>query len=260
MTCRWDNDTGAYLAGDQPCTTDAYGDPTHHCQARKTCPLHIAPGELTCMRCLTRARADLRTISDLAMLLGVAAICEGVNSEAANLAGPAADPEAWSWRKVTAKQGGPWHLSLHEDDDDHHPYTVLTRWEWMIREDYHQPCDTPTSIWAAASYLERTLHRIAQDPGQDFPLLARELRRCRTHLEAVLHDSDRAEQGAPCPDCADAGQVVRLQHTYPHWCVDPDCTRLHYADASHDTWVCPRNPEHAWTERAYRDYLEERTA
>ena len=64
------------------------------------------------------AMDDLRRIPQLAALMLPVALGVGVNSEAANMAGPAADPEAWSWRKVTAKQGGPWHLSLVEDDDD----------------------------------------------------------------------------------------------------------------------------------------------
>lgn len=260
MTCKWDADAGDYLTADGPCRRDDYGDPTKHCTARRTCAQHIGRDELTCARCVARTRQDIRWIRDYSALLPVAAMSDGVNSEAAVLAGPAADPEAWSWRKIAAKQGVAWHVSLVEDDDDWHPYTVLTRWEFMIREDYRQQRDDATSISSAADYLERNLHKIAQDDEQDFPLLRREMRACRQHLEAVLHDSARLERGAPCPECAGDEHFVRLQREYAHWCTDEDCERMHYATDEQDRWVCPRNRAHAWTEKAYRDYIEERTA
>lgn len=261
--CRWDREFSDYLTPDgKPCLRDDYGDPTRHCTARRTCSQHVGARELTCAKCIGRTRQDIRAIVDLAALMPVEALVAGVQSEAANLAGPAADTEAWSWRKVTAKQGGAWHVSLVEDDDDNHPYTVLARWEFMLREDYHQCRDAATSISEAAAYLERTLPRMAQDDGQDFPLFREEMRACRRHLEGVIHNSRAAEKGAPCPDCGSAASpvFVRLQREYAHWCEDPDCERIHYPTDEADRWVCPRNREHAWTEKAYRDYIEERTA
>src|SRR5690606_41422977 len=50
-------------------------------------------------------------------------------------------------------------------------------------------------IQGAAAYLDRHLHRIANDDAQDFPLLRRELRKCRQHLEAVLHNDTRPDRG-----------------------------------------------------------------
>lgn len=132
-TCRYDKAAEDYLRADgTACRHDDYGDPTRHCTARRTCAQHIGEDELTCARCVGRTRADLRQILSLAPLMLPVALGAGVDSEAANLAGPAADVEAWTWRKVAARQGHAWHVSLIEDDDERHPYSVLTRWELSL--------------------------------------------------------------------------------------------------------------------------------
>lgn len=259
--CKWDRDAEAYLIDGEPCKRDEYGDPTKHCTARRSCAQHIAPDELTCARCLGRVRQNLRRIPDLAALMAILAVEQGVNSEAANLAGPAADPEAWSWRKVAARQGRSWHLSLVEDDDEEHPYLVLGRWDMMLREDYNQPSDKPVTVGNAAAYLDRILNRVAQDDGQDFPQFAREIRKCREHLEYVLSVHQAKQRGAPCPDCTkpDEGVGPRLVRVYGHWCTDDDCSKLHYLDDIADRWVCPREPDqHVWTVEDYSKWIEER--
>jgi hypothetical protein len=257
---------GEYLNDGEPCRTDDYGDPTRHCTARRSCAQHVGPGEHTCARCVGRTRVDIRTIVARSCELLPAAMHGGnVNTETANLAGPAADVEAWMWRKIAARQGGSWHVSLIEDDDELHPYSVLCRWAMMIAEDYHHDLAT-LDIARAAAYLERQLPRIAQDPEQDFPLFARELRKCRQHLEAVLQDSTAPERGAPCPMC-DA-PAPRLHLERGHYCDDPTCEQqFHYttaldkdtgemiADTSGDRWVCPRDRDHAWVEADYRRWV-----
>ncbi len=258
--CRWDRDQGEYLLDGEPCRRDDYGDPTRHCTAARTCANHVGPGEQTCARCIGRARANLRRIPIVSRLMMLVALEDGVNSEAANMAGPAADPEAWSWRKVAARQGKAWHLSLIEEDDEDHPYTVLGRWDMMIREDYDHPSNERLTIANAAAYLDRHLGRVAQDDGQDFPQLAREIRRCRNHLELVLRTAATSQRGAPCPDCTseESGVGPKLVRVYGHWCELPDCDRLHYLDDSADAWVCPRNKSHTWTLEAYENYIEDR--
>ncbi len=256
--CKYDRETGEYVTDDgETCDTPR----REHCQARRTCSVHLGWGELTCPRCVGRVRLDVRNIVERAALMLPEAMVAGVNSEAANLAGPAADVEAWSWRKVAAKQGRAWHLSLDEDDDDWHPYTVLTRWAVMLSEDYGLEQPAKWTITNAAQFLDRVMTRVAQDEGQDFPLLAREIRKCRQHLEAVLSDSLSPERGVPCPECAEAESktFVRLVREYPHWCDDEDCTQVHVASDELDIWVCPRNPvDHWWTHAAYTNRLEER--
>lgn len=229
-----------------------------HCTARKNCTWHIDAAELTCGRCIAGVRRELRWIGDLSALMLAAAIADGLESEAANLAGPAADPEAWTWRKVAAKQGRAWHVSLIEDDDEHHPETVTGIWQRMIAEDYgHEPTG---SVSAAVAYLDRNLHRIAHDDEQDFPLMRRELRKCRQHLESVLHNDTKRDQGAPCPACKGVGAFVRLERHYAHWCTDEACERFHFTDDGSDVWRCPRDREHWWTQQGYADVLEQRRA
>ncbi len=259
LRCRWDRDQSAYLTADgEECDQPK----SAHCTARRSCGIHLGWGELTCARCVGRVRQDVRQIVDRAALMLPEAVVAGVNSEAANLAGPAADVEAWSWRKIAAKQGRSWHVSQVEDDDDWHPYTVLGRWAQMLSEDYQHERPEQWTIANAAAYLDRHLHTVAQDEGQDFALLARELRKCRQHLEAVMRDSQAPERGVPCPRCKDEDDhFARLEREYAHWCDDPDCCRVHVTDDSEDVWVCPRKPaEHRWSHRDYENRLEERRA
>ena len=234
-----------------------------HCSARKSCTWHVGETELTCGRCISVVRTDLRWIESLAALMLTQAIADGIESEAASLAGPAADPEAWTWHKEAAKQGRVWHVSLTEEDDEHHPLTVLGTWERKIREDYNHdaPADRAT-IAGAAGYLDRNLHRIAQDDAQDFDLMRSELRRCRQHLEAVLHNDTRPDQGVPCPECTsqETGVGPRLRREYAHWCESPACLkREHPTDAAGDEWVCPKCHSR-WTHANYEAFVEERRA
>ena len=246
--------------------------PGRHCTARKSCTWHLDPSEQTCGRCIGEARTELGWVVSLSALLLTQALGDGLESEAANLAGPATDPEAWSWRKAAARAGGAWHLSLIEDDDEHHPMRVLGTWERMIREDYGHDTDAPMTLAGAADYLNRNLHRIANDDEQDFPLLKRELKKCRQHLEAVIHNDTRRDRGAPCPTCRSAHRadcedpkcrgcvIVRLERHYSHWCADEGCQqRFHFTDDTGDVWRCPRDASHWWTAEGYaRDVVAPR--
>lgn len=219
-----------------------------HCTARRSCSWHVEVGQLTCGRCLARVRADLRWIGDLASLLPVAAEAAGVDSEAANLAGPATDSEAWSWRKAAAMAGGSWHLSLVEDDDEHHPLRVTQTWARMIAEDYGHEPDLGT-VASCVGYLDRQLSRIAHDDEQDFPLLGTELRVCRDHVEVSLRNGDQIDRGAPCPEC-----------TSEETGVGPRLVREWAATVSEtwDEWRCPRNRAHRWSHEDYVRWIETR--
>lgn len=276
MTCHWNREEAAYYDGDEPCRTDYDGNPTRHCAARRSCSTHIGPDEQTCPRCLSRARNDLRRIPLLtAMLLPVAAT-EGVNSPAAMLAGPAAQPADWTARQIARRahlatwermgritEAQHWHArEVMDEADDRHPLNILGTWDMMIREDYGHPSSARVTVENAAAYLDRMLARIAHDPEQDFPLLAAELRKCRRHLEEAIALVARAQRGYPCPTCRDdagrEGPTPRLVRQYPHWCDDEDCCREHRADDSEDTWVCPTNPAHAWSHAWYTAHIEVR--
>jgi hypothetical protein len=254
--------------GCRPCTAD-------HCTAKRNCTWHLDDGQLACGRCLANVRRDLKWIEPLAALLPVAAMGDGVDSEAANLDGPVPHPSTDVARRVHLRKRlatlGPWAAAagvdetgfrVMPDEDWHHPRAVLGRWAMMISEDYEHdmPYDASTS-WCVA-YLDRNLHRIAHDDGQDFPLLGRELRKCRQHLEAVLHNDDRPDRGAPCPECTSEanGLGPRLRREWSHWCEDEACERTHAGDDTDDVWRCPRVREHWWWHHDYENWIEERKA
>lgn len=245
-----------------------------HCDARTNCTWHLIEGELTCGRCIASPRRDIKWIEALSALMLPAAMSDGVDSEAAMLAGPAADPRGMSERRVAQKRYLGTYESLGriteeqhlhaltslEEDDWRHAYSVLTRWQMMLAEDYGHDLPARLSVSGAAAYLDRHLHYVAQDPEQDFVLLARELKKCRQHLESVLHNDTRQDVGAPCYLCRDEGleKPPRLRRTWGHWCDDDDCAKVHHADTTNDVWVCPRNHEHKWSEKDYRGWVEER--
>lgn len=271
MSCKWDSEAGDYLVNGKPCRRDDYGDPTRHCTARRTCSVHIGRDELTCPRCIGRTRADIRWIENLAALMPIEALVQGVNSEAANIAGPAGDPLVLSWRRINHAQAS--GTLIGDGIEETAPTEVLGIWQAMLSEDYGHPLPDRITLITAAAYLDRNLTKVANDPEQDFPLLAREIRKSRTHLESVLHNSGRPERGAPCPECTSetSGLGPRLVRKYPHWCDDEDCTQqFHYStvldgltgearpDTSGDWWVCPRNRDHAWSHEDYARWIEDR--
>lgn len=259
--CRWDREESRYVTADgEECDQPR----SSHCGARRSCGIHLGWGERTCGRCLGRVRAKIRRIVELTPLLPTAALETGrIDSDAVTLAGPAADVEAWSWRKVAAMQGVRWHQSQVEDDDDWHPYTVLTRWEFMLREDYRDRRSTPTSVTAAADYLDRVLHRVAHDDEQDFALMADEVKTCLDRVESALAVRLFVQRGEACPDCKPEAvtkkqKPPRLKRVYAHWCDDETCEKVHLATDEADIWQCPRNPDHWWSHKDYTDRIEER--
>ncbi len=276
-TCKYDRTAEDYLTDDgRPCRHDDYGDPTQHCTARRTCAQHVGAGELTCARCVGRTRAKIKRIPALVALMPAAAVEAGVNSEAANLAGLHANPAGWQDRRIAMRAHlAHWeragriseqqHIAARmgmEDDDDLDPYLLLGRWDLELREAYNQPSDTPVTITNAAAYLDANLGRIAQDPEQDFPLLARQVKACFDYIEAQLDILRRQQRGIPCPECTSptSGVGPRLVLHFGHWCEDVDCEKIHFADDSGDRWLCPRNRAHEWTPKDYSERLEDRRA
>lgn len=261
--CHWDTDLGWLTPehradcnqhdceGCRPC-------PKTHCAMRGRCPNHVnaEAGLITCPGCIGKVRGDLRAIEHLSDHLMLEAIERGVDSEPAVLAGPAADPEASMWRRITQTP------KLHTLDpaDDQHPLTVLGTWDFMLREDYDQPTALTVTVARSAAYIGGLLDRVAQDDEQDFELLAAELRACRSHLEDVMGDSRTPERGAPCPACrVEDKHAPRL---VKHW----ERRTEEYAEGNEDRawtgdrWECPRCKQH-WSEADYRikvgdDYID----
>jgi hypothetical protein len=255
-----------------------------HCGAKRNCSWHLPEGVLTCGRCLADVRQHLRWIGDLSALIPTQAIADGERSQAANLAGPTADARDWrayglaQRHRLTAmlladrltEEQATRALENLEPDDEHHPERVTSTWALMIAEDYHHPLPARLTLSWCVAYLDRQLHRIANDEEQDFLLLKAELKKCRQHLEAVLHNDSRRDRGAPCPTCRGAHRedcrndacrgclIVRLERHYAHWCEGETCERFHFTDDGSDVWRCPRDVSHWWTQNGYAELLQAR--
>lgn len=246
--------------GCAPCTHDRDGSLVRHCTARPACGQHLGPSHpATCPKCIGKVRADITWISRNARLLTAAAIEHaGVRSEAANLAGPAADPFAWTMRRVHQLRAGIPAEQL-DPEDPHHPLAVLGRWEVMLREHYHQPptrrphATAPrwTDLMSAADYLFTRLSDAAQDPGIAWGEMAAEIRVCRSNLEDILNTARHPETGAPCPSCAKAPPLKKV---YAHWCENDTCEKEHDTTGASDLWRCP-NCKAQWTEAVYRKWV-----
>lgn len=242
-----------------PCVPAAEnGDPLDHCTARARCSEHVPPGVLSCPRCVGKARRTIRRIRDLATLLPVAAVESGrTDSEAFNLAGPAATPAGWADRKVAAIHDGT--IDTLPEDDPAHPYAVLGRWQMMLEDDPREcyPVERdPISVARAADYLERNLGTFAQDDEQDFTLFVAEVGQCLVRVEQALTVAERREVGAPCLICAEEGVEHPARLVLRH--------ASHDLTGARDEWRCPANRDHRFTEAEYRlrvseDYLANAT-
>lgn len=216
----------AACAGCEPCAE-------RHCQV---CGIeHVTVegqgNDETCAECLSATRDDLSWIVGLSARAITEAVHKGVNSEAANLAGRAIDTpegiEAWGYRSMSAVMG---RIPALEVTDERHPTWVLGSWEMLVREHLTQPSSARIHIAPAASYLGGHLTRLAHDAEFAFDELSKDLRRCRAHLENVLHEGDRPERSQV--SCLDCGR--RLER---HWGKDgveeyhrcPKCPRVYDA-------------------------------
>lgn len=273
MTCRYDRAADAHLrrehrpdcidrhcGGCEPCTHDDHGNPVRHCRVRRRCTSHLAHGEYACPGCLKKIRDNLSSILDLHAAMPTEALWQGIESEAANLAGPHADWVTAQWRNLNAERNGEKEVDMLDARD---PYTCLTGYECTIREDLGHDEYTLVSphLAGASAYLEWVLTDLARDEEQQPQLIAlmSDTAALREHLNATLRNSRTPERGIPCPECVDAGlDAPRLVRRYGHWCTREDCTKKHYLDTSGDAWRCPDNHRHEWTHKAYEERLSER--
>lgn len=273
-----------------------------HCAMRGRCSNHVKYdeiGERTCPRCIGKTRRDLSAIVELYALIDVdvevrmndiSALLEeaaqsGIESEAFNLIGPAADPWTWSERRrrleVLYERRGWCDWPKHEGmakDDPHHPYAVLGRWDMACREQYGPQTDLFITVSSAADYLARLLDDHPFPHCDEFEDFTREIADCRGHLEQITHDAKVPEEGRHCPRCTeDHGKGPRVVKRYaahpklkrgeqcdqpPYSREEPKGCRICVGDE--DTWHCPDEPEHWWTEYDYRsrvavDYVQHAT-
>lgn len=234
MTCRWTSTTtpralvGRHhdacpdpaCPGCQPCTEP-------HC---RVCGRRHAEG--ACAECVGEARETLREITRMCSDLPAEVAHRGVEGEAMNLLGPAADPEARGHVEASIAAGRLPADYLDTADSDSHPLLVLGTWDMIWRDalDHDEPTERLTVVTAAA-YLDVQLTYMADFPHVPFEDFVRDLRACVSHLEGVLHDGEQVETGAPCMTCRVPLRLVRGE--------------------SADHWVCPRCHQQS-TEAQYR--------
>jgi hypothetical protein len=208
-----------------------------------------------CARCIGRVRTDMASIVRRSERLLDEAIHRGINSEAANLAGPVPPTleaiEAHRWRQLSAM----WGRIPELPEDDKHPAWVLGSWELLVREHLDQSTEGRVLLNTARAYLDQHLTRLAHDATFPFDELAREVRACLAHLESVMRDSRKRQQGAPCPMCGTA--KLELWHADCGCGPDGEAAEVCSGQcAEYDVWWCPRcGAEYAPAD--YRDKVEQ---
>lgn len=230
-------------AGCQPCTE-------RHCAV---CRRAHADG--TCPECVATTRDDLASIRLMCGALPEEVAHRGVNGEAMMLLGASADPEAWQHVQASYLAGRlpeGWFEASHGRDcptlrnepcvgcagDELHPLTVVGTWEMVWRDFLEHETDERVTVEGAAGYLDRNLAYMADRGDVPFEDFARDLRRCRGHLEDVLRDGEQIEQGAPCPACdRPLIKVYGEKEIYDRWkCPNRRCGEW-YLDHEYRRWV-----------------------
>lgn len=207
--------------GCQPCTEP-------HCRC---CGITHADG--ACAECLATVRDNLREIGRLCDALPEEVEHRGINGEAMMLLGPATDPEAWGHRQASARAGRIPADYLDDATDENHPVFVTGTWDMTYRDAFEHDDSAVLTLAGAIDYLDRNLTYAATWVHVPFEDMARDLRRCVAHLEAVLHDGEQVDKGAPCMSCG-----VLLE-------------RVWGADDKGDGWRCPKCRESS-SEDQYR--------
>lgn len=217
--------------------------PEPHCQG-----CGVIHDEHVCPGCLSDARADLGEIVRMCEALPAEAIVKGVDSEAFNLTTPVADVEAFGHRVLSATLGRIDEGWLEVADDTAHPLWTLGTVELVIREalGFDEP-EGRVTVTNAAEFVNTWLASASRAPDLDWRELARELSRCRAHVERVLHDGEQVDQGAPCLTCEKV-RLVRVWAGEPMPWEHRDGSK---ARASEDGWACPKCRQTS-TEAQYR--------
>lgn len=237
------------------------------CQERHctTCGRRHIDG-LRCASCVGDVRQDISQIVALTDRMLPEAMYRGVNSEAAHLEGPTADPNAWRQRRrygyrdvvETKPNGDRFRPDVIGED---HPLWVLGTWDLLVTEHYGHHRTQRVTVATAAAYLKANLTELAQDADFPFEELAREVRECRGHLEDVLRDGERDERGGLCPMCGDAALVLTHATRQAEPCDCGPRPALRHAD--HGPCTCgfrlriewPSPDEEPVTVRIYDDEL-----
>ena len=189
--------------------------------------------EGACAECVGSTRADLHEIARLCDALPEEVEHRGINGEAMVLLGPVSDPEARGHLEASVACGRVPADYLADNMGDDHPVFVLLSWQMVWRDALEHDEAPDHELSTAVDYIDRTLTYMAGYPHAPFEDFARDVRRCVAHLEAVLHDGEQHDRGAPCMSCG-----VPLE-------------RVWGKDDKQDGWNCPRCKQSS-TEDQYR--------
>lgn len=210
-----------------------------NCQVCRRTPVTVdgRGTDQTCATCVGNTRTHIKNLGVMATALLGEAIRLNLNSNAAALAGPTADPETWGYRRASAIANRIDPRWLDDQVDMHHPAWILGTWEREARIHLKQilsPGTAQPTLTQARNYLDQHLSHLAQAPDFAFDELATDIRQCHDHVERVLHLEEHIDRGAPCPACGQAD------------------LRKNYGTAEDDDrWTCPRCHQW-WTETDYR--------
>jgi hypothetical protein len=184
---------------------------------------------------LTLAR-DLREIQHLYADLRAEAISHADDGDipggdAMVMLGPSADPEAWSYRQLSAALGRTEPHGIYENDaDPQPPLLVLATWEDCIRKELGTETDRKATIEDAAKFLASSIDWCLDiDAAGDVNFIAiddmaADIAKVRKRLEVVLHAGEQRDVSrVTCTHCDHAPRLVKT------W------ARLASADAYH----CP---------------------
>jgi len=115
--------------------------------------------------------------------------------DALNLAGPAANLEAWENRFETAERLGRDTTYASDQVAERHVLLVLGDWEERVRHEREQPTDLRTTVPRAADYLGKSIDWIVVH-FDGAPEMAAEIRVTASMLENVLRDGVRHDASA----------------------------------------------------------------
>lgn len=166
----------------------------------------------TCATCLHEVRTNLHELGTLAAAMLGEAIVRGLQSQAAVLAGPTADPGKWHRRALLIAKAATYadaktpaaarlDALLEDNLDEPHPGWILRDWDRQARDHLDHASDDPRTLTDALRYLGGHLTHLAHDEDFAFDEMARSFASCRQHCETVLHDDEQAQRGAPCRVC-----------------------------------------------------------
>lgn len=227
----WVDCAGCQECEDRHCLIQWHGD-------RGDCQTHA---ESVCPACVGKVREHIAEIVRLSGFPLIEQLLSAgrTDTEAAHLAGPAANPHQWRQR------GDHGHIYDPESRmGGMQPLWILGKYDLLVTEHLgHKRRTGKITIPRAASYLGRNLTWLAADLEFDFVDMATDLEECRQHLERVVHDGEQVETGAPCMTCRIPLRLVRGERE--------------------DRWTCPRCRQES-TEEQYRfalraDFIENAT-